>query len=92
MASQQAQKIGIRFIQRRPNVSDVCPALYKCCINALCLLGYGWVISGHILYLITFLPWNKICVGSHLARCLQVCHLSAFLFLFQRVEETIHAL
>ena len=30
----------ITFIQRRPNVFDVGPALYKCYYNVLCLRGY----------------------------------------------------
>ena len=34
-----AQNICITFIQRRPNVFDVGPALYKCYTNVLCLLG-----------------------------------------------------
>ena len=38
----QTQNIGITFVQRRPNVFDVCPALYKCYVNVLCLLvTYG---------------------------------------------------
>ena len=37
-ASQQAQHICITFIQRRPNVFDVGPTLYKCYTNVLCLL------------------------------------------------------
>ena len=37
--TQQAQNICITFIQRRPNVSDVGPTLYKCYTNVLCLLG-----------------------------------------------------
>ena len=37
--SQQTQNIFITFVQRRPNVFDVCPTLYKCYTNGLCLLG-----------------------------------------------------
>ena len=37
--SQQTQNIYITFVQRRPNVSDVGPTLYKCYTNVLCLLG-----------------------------------------------------
>ena len=37
--SQQTQRICITFIQRRPNVFDVGPTLYKCYTNVLCLLG-----------------------------------------------------
>ena len=37
-ASQEAQHICITFIQRRPNVFDVGPTLYKCYTNVLCLL------------------------------------------------------
>ena len=37
--SQQTQNICITFVQRRPNVFDVGPTLYKCYANDLCLLG-----------------------------------------------------
>ena len=33
------QNICITFVQRRPNVFDAGPTLYKCYIDALCLLG-----------------------------------------------------
>ena len=36
--TQQTQNICITFIQRRPNVFDVGPTLYKCYTNVLCLL------------------------------------------------------
>ena len=39
MTSQQTQNIRIRLIQRRPNLFDVGPTLYKCRIHVLCLLG-----------------------------------------------------
>ena len=39
--SQQTQNIGITFVQRRPNVFDVCPTLYTCYTNVLCLLGFS---------------------------------------------------
>ena len=41
--SQQTQNICITFIQRRPNVFDVGPTLYKCYTNVVCLLwcSYG---------------------------------------------------
>ena len=35
---QQTQNICITFIQRRPNVFDIGPTLYKCYTNVLCLL------------------------------------------------------
>ena len=38
-ATPQTQNICITFIQRRPNVEDVGPALYKCFTNVSCLLG-----------------------------------------------------
>ena len=41
MYSQKAQHICIAFKQRRPNVVDVGPALYKYYTNVLCLLGYA---------------------------------------------------
>ena len=37
-AAQQTQNICITFVQRRPNVFDVGPTLYKCYTNVLCLL------------------------------------------------------
>ena len=43
--------ICITFVQCRPNVFDVGPALYKCYTNVLCLLGYihvYWLIYWHI--------------------------------------------
>ena len=39
---QQTQNICITFVQRRPNVFDVGPTLYKCYANVLCLLG-SWL-------------------------------------------------
>ena len=38
--TQQAQNICITFVQRRPNVFDVGPALYKCYTNVLWMLYY----------------------------------------------------
>ena len=35
----------IIFVQRRPNVFDVGPTLYKCYTNVLCLLG-SWLLAG----------------------------------------------
>ena len=35
----------IIFVQRRPNVEDVVPTLYKCYTNVLCLLG-SWLLTG----------------------------------------------
>ena len=35
-SSQQTQNICITFVQRRPNVFDVGPTLYKCYTNVLC--------------------------------------------------------
>ena len=37
--TQQTQNISITFVQRRPNVFDAGPTLYKCYTNVLCLLG-----------------------------------------------------
>ena len=39
VTSQQAQHICTTFVQRRPNIFDVGPTLYKCYTNVLCLLG-----------------------------------------------------
>ena len=41
ITAQQTQNICITFVQRRPNVFDVGPTLYKCYTNVLCLLGNG---------------------------------------------------
>ena len=38
--SKQTQNICITFAQRRPNVFDVGPTLYKSYTNVLCLLEY----------------------------------------------------
>ena len=38
LTAHQTQNICITFIQRRPNVFDVGPTLYKCYTNVLCLL------------------------------------------------------
>ena len=35
----QTRNICMTFVQRRPNVFDVGPTLYKCHTNVLCLLG-----------------------------------------------------
>ena len=35
MVSQQTQNMCITFVQRRPNVKDVGPTLFKCYTNAL---------------------------------------------------------
>ena len=32
-------RLNLTFVQRRPNVFDVSPILYKCYTNVLCLLG-----------------------------------------------------
>ena len=47
----KTQNIRITFIQRRPNVFDVGPTLYKCYANVLCLLG------SHVISLCG-LPWH----------------------------------
>ena len=39
MTTRQTQNICITLVQRRPNVFDVGPTLYKCYTNVLCLLG-----------------------------------------------------
>ena len=44
------QNICITFIQRRPNVFDVGPTLYKCYTDILCLLsGYDSLIGKTII-------------------------------------------
>ena len=43
--TQQTQNICIPFIQRRPNVFDAGPTLYKCYTNVLCLLGTDDIIE-----------------------------------------------
>ena len=42
MNPQQTQNICITFVQRRPNVFDAGPTLYKCYTNVLCLLDQPW--------------------------------------------------
>ena len=37
--TRQSQNICIAFVQRRPNVFNVGPTLYKCYTNVLCFLG-----------------------------------------------------
>ena len=47
--TQQTHNICITFLQRRPNVFDVGPTLYKCYTNVLCLLGRDspcYILSG----------------------------------------------
>ena len=39
LPSQLTQNICITFVQRRPNVFDVGPTLYKCYTKVLCLPG-----------------------------------------------------
>ena len=39
LPSQQTQNTCITFVQRRPNVFDVGPTLYKCYTSIICLLG-----------------------------------------------------
>ena len=39
--TQQTQNICITFVQRRPNVFDVGPTLYKCYTQDMCLLSGG---------------------------------------------------
>ena len=38
----------ITFIQRRPNVEDVVPTLYKCYTNVLCLMGCLLTVTGYL--------------------------------------------
>ena len=44
--SQQIQNICITFVQRRPNIFDVGPTLYKCYTNVLCLLRCWHLVKG----------------------------------------------
>ena len=41
VSSQQTQNICITFVQRRPNVFDVGPTLYKYYTNVLCFTGFA---------------------------------------------------
>ena len=41
MVTQLIQNICITFVQRCPNVSDVGPALYKCCLQMFCVCRVG---------------------------------------------------
>ena len=50
---QQTQNICITFVQRRPNVFDVGPTLYKCYTNVLRFLGRrDYNFSGFIRYIL----------------------------------------
>ena len=46
--TQLTESICITFVQRRPNVFDVGPTLYKCYTNALCLLVVDPVVGGGV--------------------------------------------
>ena len=52
--TQQTENICITFVQRRPNVFDVGPTLYKCYTNQLCLLGIhvAWSEKQELLFLV----------------------------------------
>ena len=54
--TQQTQSMCIPFVQRRPNVFDVVPTLYKCYTNVLCLPG------GRLRIVITY----TIEAGAHI--------------------------
>ena len=58
--SQHTQTICITFVQRRPNIFDVGPTLYKCYTNASCLLGchYKELYFTHVAFesYLTFKP------------------------------------
>ena len=43
--SKQTQNVCIAFVQRRANVKDVGPTLYKCSTGGLCLLGCALYIN-----------------------------------------------
>ena len=45
--TQQTLNICITFVQRRPNVFDVGPTLFKCYTTVLCLLGRYVVFNFH---------------------------------------------
>ena len=49
---QRFYNVCITFVQRRPNVFDVGPTLYKCYTNVLCLLGR------HCLTVCLFVCWT----------------------------------
>ena len=79
LAAQQTQNICITFIQRRTNVFDVGPTLYKCYTNGLCLPGGLHSAEPHIskreilsLYgRLALLPQNYlIWIFTHLKLCL----------------------
>ena len=40
------KQIWKTFAQRRPNVHDVGPTVYKCYTNVLCLLGWRTALGG----------------------------------------------
>ena len=61
--AQQTQNICTTFVQRRPNVFDAGPTLYKCYTNALCFLGGQLAsysnISITIRYKTARQPWHN---------------------------------
>ena len=61
LLSQQTQNICITFIQRRPNVFDVGPTLYKCHTNVLCLLGCGLFVG--CLPIVASPAWCQHCAA-----------------------------
>ena len=51
---QQTQNIFLTFIQRRPNVFDVGPTLYKCYkMFCVCLLGGGGAVHRALVTILT---------------------------------------
>ena len=57
--TQQTQKICITLVQRRPNVFDVGPTMYKLYTNILRLLG-----TSFNLYLKVFFYFTDVLVGQ----------------------------
>ena len=74
-ATQQTETICITFVQRRPNVFDVGPALYKCYTNVLCLLG-----ENRIWHLLT--PFQQCVRGLVKLKQIQLVFFFFFFFFF----------
>ena len=64
-ATQQAQNICVTCIQRRPNVFDVGPALYKCYTNVFCLLDracHWWHNTGLDTFVGAYIHSQQCCI------------------------------
>ena len=68
---------GITFVQRRPNVFDVGPTLYKCYTNVLCLLGCFGSAPQQTQTLVLPEMLNVLCISgiTFVQRCTNVIQM-----------------